>query len=88
MIDARQLVLRFGWNSTCYQVLNEGFSQWFTAKGTALVGYVKSGRTVIVAGAPVSSASDLDETIVEWEAFAEARNDAAGDENIFSMMGV
>ncbi|MCC6311181.1 MAG: hypothetical protein IT345_09740, partial [Trueperaceae bacterium] len=38
---ARDLVLRHGWNTTVYQVLNPDILHWFTPAGDALVGYVQ-----------------------------------------------
>jgi hypothetical protein len=29
----RNLILRFGWNSTCYQLLNPGFEYWISKDG-------------------------------------------------------
>lgn len=64
---ARQLVLRHGWNTTCYQVVNPGIERWFSRKGDAIVGYVpKKGRRVI-AGAPICSKDRLQAVIEEWE---------------------
>ncbi len=67
---ARSLVLRFGWNSTCYQVLNPGIERWISPDGTGLVGYVRAGKTLVVAGAPVCAAENLRATLDQWEAFA------------------
>jgi len=63
---ARQLVLRYGWNTTCYQVVNPGIERWFSCTGDAMVGYVaKKGRRVI-AGAPICSYERLPGVIKEW----------------------
>lgn len=61
-------MLRFGWNSTCYQVLNPGIERWISRDSLALVGYVVSGGYAIVAGAPVCSKEGLPQTVESWEA--------------------
>lgn len=68
---ARNLVLRFGWNSTCYQILNPGIERWFAASGTALVGYVLRKGVRVVAGAPVCPEEDVEAVVRAWEADAE-----------------
>ncbi len=50
---ARELVLEFGWNSTCFQIVNPGIEYWFGEDGESVVGFVTSGRSRVVAGAPV-----------------------------------
>ena len=45
---ARELVLRHGWNSTAYQLLNPGFRHWYAAAGDALVGFTIDGRGRLV----------------------------------------
>lgn len=70
--EARALVLSHGWNSTCYQLLNPGIEHWWTADRQGLVGFVRSGRMAIVAGAPVCAEGHLGQTVREWEDFAEA----------------
>src|SRR6476619_1916807 len=63
---ARELVLQFGWNTTCYQVVNPGIERWFSSEGDAMVGYVaKKGRRV-VAGAPICSLERLPSVIEQW----------------------
>lgn len=71
--EAAALVLRYGWNGTCYQVLNEGMERWFSAEHDVLVGFVCAGRTVIVAGAPICAAERLPSAIEEWETYASSR---------------
>ncbi|HET7040559.1 MAG TPA: DUF2156 domain-containing protein [Gemmatimonadales bacterium] len=56
---ARTLVLRHGWNTTSYQILNPGFSHWFPASRDAVVGFVARRRTWVVGGAPVCSPDHL-----------------------------
>lgn len=65
---ARSLVLRYGWNSTAYQILNPGICLWFSQMGDAVVGYsARSGARVVV-GAPVCAEARLAEVAREFEA--------------------
>ena len=66
---ARELALRFGWNAMAYQVVNDGISHWFSARGDAVVGYVRTHRRCIVAGAPICAGERLTDVIAEWDAF-------------------
>lgn len=72
MSFARRLVLEYGWNSTCYQVLNPGIERWISKDGSALVGYVRSGKTAIVAGAPICHKDRLSSAFEEWTTYAKA----------------
>ena len=53
---ARSLVLKHGWNSTCFQIVNPGIEYWFGEDGESVVGYVTSKGVRVVAGAPVDGA--------------------------------
>ncbi len=66
----RELILKHGWNSTCYQLLNPGIEHWLSPQEDAVVGFVRSGGMAIVAGAPVCAESRLAEVVAEWEHFA------------------
>ncbi|HET6402761.1 MAG TPA: DUF2156 domain-containing protein [Candidatus Kapabacteria bacterium] len=68
----RDLILRFGWNSTCYQLLNPGFRYWFSERREAVVGYVQYAGTRIVGGAPVCAYEVLAEVVREFEADARS----------------
>lgn len=68
---ARQLVLRYGWNSMAYQILNPGMAHWFAPDGAGVVGYAPAGRVWVVAGAPICAPERLEETALAYE--AEAR---------------
>lgn len=70
---ARELVREYGWNTTCWQILNPGIQLWFSADRRAVVGYVRAGSYFVVAGAPVCEAARLRETISEWESWADCR---------------
>lgn len=71
--EVRQQILKSGWNSTCYQITHDSLHHWWSADKTALVGYVLSGRTAIVAGAPVCELEALAGAVDEWEAFAKSK---------------
>ena len=49
---------RYGWNATSFQILEPGFSYWF-AGPDACVAYVDTGRAWVAAGAPVAPAERL-----------------------------
>ena len=76
VVAARELVLRYGWNTTSYQILNPGFDHWFSAAGDAVVGVVKRRRTWVVGGAPVCTPERLEPVVEEFE--AAARRAGAG----------
>jgi len=63
----RELVLRYGWNSTSYQVINPGIDHWFSSEGDAVVGFVTRCRVRIVAGAPICAESRLADVAREFE---------------------
>ena len=77
---ARALVMRWGWNPSCYQILNPGISHFFSARHEAVIGYVpaRSGPlhfragVRLVAGSPACNEADLPDVISEWEADAKA----------------
>jgi phosphatidylglycerol lysyltransferase len=62
--DVRRRVLdvlrRYGWNATSFQILEPGFSYWFSGPD-ACVAYVDTGRAWVAAGAPVAA----DDALVE-----------------------
>ena len=60
---ARELVLRYGWNATSYQILNPGIRRWFSSRSDAVIGYVRRNRRRIVAGAPVCADAELAEVV-------------------------
>lgn len=64
---ARDLVLAYGWNATAYQIVNPGIAHWFSARGDAVVGFVRHARTRVVAGAPVCAESRLSDVAAEFE---------------------
>ena len=64
---ARDLVMRYGWNTTCFQIVNPGIEHWFSEDGESVVGYVTNGKVRVVAGAPVCEHDDLKGTANEFE---------------------
>lgn len=63
---AREIVLRHGWNTTCYQILNPGMKHWFSASADAVIGYVECAGHRLVAGAPICAAGELSSVMTEW----------------------
>jgi phosphatidylglycerol lysyltransferase len=70
----RTLVLRYGWNSTAYQILNPGISHWFSASGDAVIGFVRHCGVRIVAGAPVCARERLIDVVAEFEQASATTN--------------
>jgi len=64
---ARELVNKYGWNTTCFQIVNPGIEYWFGSDGESVVGYVTSGRSRVVAGAPVCSEERLPSVVDDFE---------------------
>lgn len=71
---ARDLVIKYGWNSTCFQIVNPGMEYWFGPDGESVVGYVSSGEVRVVAGAPVCSFKDLKNITAQFEADTAEHN--------------
>ena len=66
-------MLEFGWNATAYQILNPGIELWFPGAGDGVVGYVRNGRTLVVAGAPVCALERLESLAGEFVRAAHSR---------------
>lgn len=64
---ARELVLRHGWNTTCFQIVNPGIEYWFGKSHESVVGYVSSKGYRVVAGAPVCTEAALADVVSEFE---------------------
>jgi len=67
LLRARELVLRFGWNATAYQILNPGIDHWFDDAGDGVVGYTVRKSIRVVAGAPVCAPERLATVVAEFE---------------------
>ena len=63
----REIVLKYGWNATSYQIINPGILRWFSKTGEAVVGFVSCNKRRVVAGAPVCAKESLAEVSVEFE---------------------
>jgi phosphatidylglycerol lysyltransferase len=72
---ARDLVMRYGWNTTCFQIVNPGIEYWFGQDGRSVVGYVSSGKVRVVAGAPVCRGEELEQVAAKFENDAEANGE-------------
>lgn len=68
--------MRFGWNTTCYQLLNPGMRLWFAAAGDAVIGYVTHAGVRVVAGAPVTPHARFVAVAAEFEAEARAAGES------------
>ncbi|NOT49360.1 MAG: DUF2156 domain-containing protein [Acidobacteria bacterium] len=73
---ARELVVKYGWNTTCFQIVNPGLEYWFGGDGESVVGYVTSGKSRVVAGAPVCSKANLPAVVEAFE--SDARGSGLG----------
>lgn len=72
---ARELVMRWGWNATAYQILNPGMQLWFAAAGDAVAGFVSRRGVRVVAGAPVCAEERLRAVAAELEGDARGRGE-------------
>ena len=73
--QARELILRFGWNATAYQILNPGIELWFSRAGDGVIGFVRHGRTRVVGGAPVCDLLRLEAIAAEFLDDTRARGE-------------
>jgi lysylphosphatidylglycerol synthetase-like protein (DUF2156 family) len=63
-----------GWNSTSFQVLEQGFAYWFDPSSEACVAYIDTGSAWVAAGAPIASElSDVGERFVDAARAARRR---------------
>jgi phosphatidylglycerol lysyltransferase len=62
--------MSYGWNSTCYQILNPGMEHWFPTAIPAVVGYTRRHNLLLVAGAPVCAREMLPTVCADFENFA------------------
>ena len=61
--QVRDLVMRHGWNETCYQTVNPVFEYSFFPQLDGMVAYVRARGRRVVAGAPICPLKNLDEVI-------------------------
>ena len=69
-------MLKHGWNSTCFQIVNPGIDHWFGGDGESVVGYVTSKGVRVVAGAPVCTKSSLPAVAAAFEEDANASGES------------
>lgn len=62
---AHALIVQHGWNSTSFQVLEDGYRYWFWGD-EACVAYVDTGRAWVVAGAPIAPEAQLGEVVTRF----------------------
>ncbi len=62
---------RFGWNATSFQILEPGFEYWFV-DDDACVAYVDTGRAWVAAGAPIADPTRLREVAAGFIRVARA----------------
>lgn len=65
--EIRMLLRQFGWNTTCFQLVNPGIQHWFSEDRQAVVGYVRKAGVTMVAGAPVCALADLPAVVSAFE---------------------
>ncbi|MEP7149590.1 MAG: DUF2156 domain-containing protein [Acidobacteriota bacterium] len=70
---ARDLVMKQGWNTTCFQIVNPGIEYWFGDDDESVVGYVSTGGVRVVAGAPVCTEQTLGTVTAAFENDSTAR---------------
>jgi phosphatidylglycerol lysyltransferase len=63
---ARSIILRFGWNAVAYQILNPGFTLWFSEERDAVIGYVCRSNTRVVGGAPICESARVQAVAEEF----------------------
>src|SRR5215213_6455048 len=73
-LRARDLVMKYGWNTTCFQIVNPGIEYWFGDDGESVVGYVTSGKARVVAGAPVCAEDAVRSVAFEFEDDARSKH--------------
>lgn len=59
--------MKYGWNTTCFQIVNPGIEYWFGNEGESVVGYVTANNVRVVAGAPVCSEEAVAKVTAEFE---------------------
>jgi len=66
------LLRRHGYNTTSFQVLEDGIRYWFDPSGHACVAYVDTGRAWVAAGAPIAAEDSLEDVCREFVLAAKA----------------
>lgn len=63
----RRIILKYGWNSTSYQILNPGIQHWFADADDGVTGYVSTRKMLVAGGAPTCAKERLKEVAAEFE---------------------
>lgn len=71
----REIVLKYGWNATSYQLVNPGLRRWFSKDEEAVAGFVSCNKRRVVAGAPICAIDRLKKVAAEFERDAESRGE-------------
>ena len=71
----RKLILKYGWNSTSYQILNPGIKRWFGKDEESLIGFSVNNRVRVVVGAPVCEKAKLKQVLAEFESDAKRQRE-------------
>ncbi len=64
---ARDLVMRWGWNAMCYQLLAPDMEHWFSRDGDAVAGFARRSGVRVVAGGPVCDPARLGDVVADFE---------------------
>ncbi|MFP2910170.1 phosphatidylglycerol lysyltransferase domain-containing protein, partial [Pyxidicoccus sp. 3LFB2] len=67
-----ELLRRYGWNATSFQVLQPGFGYWFDPAGDACVAYVDTGGAWVAAGAPIAPPERFPAVVAGFQEAARA----------------
>jgi phosphatidylglycerol lysyltransferase len=67
---ARQLLLRYGRDASCWQITNPGMELWFSQAGDAVVGFVHRNHVRLAAGSPVCAMDRMGAVLQEFESDA------------------
>lgn len=74
MDPVRELVLKYGWNATAYQILNPGIEHWLSPSRPGVIGFVRTPHRWVAAGAPICDEHDLPGVVEQFEARAAERD--------------
>ncbi|MFM9873236.1 MAG: phosphatidylglycerol lysyltransferase domain-containing protein [Fimbriimonadaceae bacterium] len=66
-LKARELILKYGVNSACYQIVNDNITKFFPPTGESLVGFVKYHGIHVVATEPIGPISNIKEATTHFQ---------------------
>lgn len=70
---ARQYVLRYGQDASCYQILNPGLSYWLHPHDLGVVAYTDHCRIHVCAGGPVCAPDHRDQITAAFESWSRTQ---------------